>query len=99
MSQLENNIDLIFELVFTAGRWQGQVDLEKHYDREQYATAAVESIWSRKTTKPLHESSSARSVNVNLRSEQWRDGVEKSAKGYLKKAKEILILNLLENKK
>jgi len=65
-------------LAFTAGRWRGQVDLEEHYDHEQYGIAFVESMVARKTCKPCFPASTNRTVTVNLRSDMWRKGVAKT---------------------
>lgn len=78
-------------LAFEAGKWVGQVELEEHYDREQYSTAIVESFYSKKIAMPLHDASNGRSVTVNLRSNTWREGVRKSANEYLDKAKELTL--------
>ena len=83
-------IDAALRIAFEAGRWLGQVDLEKYYDREQYSKVMFESFISRKTTMPLESQSDGKTVKVNLRSEEWRLGVLKSSKEYLTKAKLIL---------
>lgn len=79
-------IELAIYLAFEAGRWLGQVDLEEHYDREQYGSALLESLVARKTAMPEHPESSGRTVTINLRSDTWREGVKKSAREYLEKA-------------
>jgi len=77
-------------LAFEAGRWLGQVDLEEHYDREQYAPAFFESLISKKTAMPIEKPSTGRTVTVNLRSDEWRAGVKKSAQEYLEQALNML---------
>jgi hypothetical protein len=74
-------------LAFEAGKWVGQVELEEHFDNDQYAQAALESLAARKTAMPLHEESTGRTVTVNLRSDEWRRGVRKSACKYMETAK------------
>ena len=74
------------DLAFEAGKWEGQVELEEHYDKEQYSQVLVEAINSRKTSLPFDLASAGNTIRVNLRSQVWRDGVRKSAKEYLKKA-------------
>jgi hypothetical protein len=74
------------DLAFEAGKWEGQVELEEHYDREQYSQSILESFYSKKTTTPLHGESKGRQVIINLRSHEWRNGVRKSTKEYLEKA-------------
>lgn len=81
-------------LAFEAGKWSGQVDLEEHFDRSQYSQALVESIVSRKTSMPTKEASNGKTVSVNLRSDEWRNGVRKSSKEYLDKALNLILTNL-----
>jgi hypothetical protein len=75
---------------YEAGRWRGQVDLEEYYDQEQFSTAAMESFESRKTAMPMLPESIGRTVTVNLRSQEWREGVERSAQEHVEKAFELL---------
>jgi hypothetical protein len=77
-------------LAYEAGRWRGQVDLEEHYDREQYSIALAESVVARTTCMPAFPASTGRTVTVNLRSDEWREGVEKSAKERFEMAWDIL---------
>ena len=77
-------------LAFEAGKWVGQVELEEHYDREQYSSVVIELLSAKKTAMPLHESSNGRTVIINLRSDIWREGVRKSANEYLNKARQYL---------
>jgi len=94
MTEMENAaFEAALLLAFEAGKWVGQVELEEHYDREQYSTAIVESLYSKKNAMPLHDESNGRSVTINLRSNTWREGVRKSANEYLEKAKKLLIKN------
>lgn len=94
MTEMENAaFEAALLLAFEAGKWVGQVELEEHYDREQYSTAIVESFYSKKNAMPLHDASNGRSVTINLRSNTWREGVRKSANEYLEKAKKLLIKN------
>ncbi len=87
------NSDLILEaaleLAFEAGRWQGQVDLEEHYDREQYSQALPEVFASRKTGMPNDLASIGRTVRINLRSDEWRKGVRQSVQEYLDRARAL----------
>lgn len=73
-------------LAFEAGKWVGQVELEEHYDREQYSSGIIEVLHARKHAMPITDASNGRTVTVNLRSDQWRAGVRKSADEYLKAA-------------
>lgn len=79
------------DLAFEAGKWEGQVELEEHYDREQYSEAIIESLYSRKNAMPMKEASSSRTVTINLRSLEWRKGVRVSAKQYVNKAMAFVI--------
>lgn len=83
-------IQMALLLAFEAGKWEGQVELEEHYDKEQYATSIMEYVHSRKNAMPLYESSRGRMITINLRSNDWRDGVRKSADQYLKKAYSLI---------
>lgn len=85
-------VDVALQLAFEAGMWAGQVDLEEHYDREQFAKSALEAVYARKNAMPMHEASTEKTVIVNLRSDKWREGVRKSAAEYLEKAR-ILVFN------
>lgn len=98
MDNIEDKIDIVLRLAFEAGRWQGQVDLEEYYDREQFATAIQEMIVSRKTAMPDKAASTGRTVTVNLRSDAWREGVRKSSEEYIEKAK-LIFISMLNNKK
>ena len=83
--------DLVaIQLAFEAGRWLGQVDLEEHYDREQYSQVMPEVFASRKTSTPNDFASTGKTVRLNLRSDKWREGVKKSAQEYLEKARQII---------
>lgn len=96
----KKDIDLIsigIQFAFEAGKWAGQVELEEHNDNEQYGSCAIESVYSRKTTMPLHNASKNREVVYNLRSLEWRKGVIKSSEKYKEKALEIILKVLLEN--
>lgn len=75
------------ELAFEAGKWEGQVELEEHFDREQYSQVIPEVFAAKKTAMPNDFASTGRTVRINLRSNEWRAGVRKSAKEYLDKAK------------
>lgn len=83
-------IEAALQIAFEAGRWQGQVDLEEHYDKEQFSQCVVESVNARNTSMPLKESSNGREVSVRLRSHKWRNGVKKSSEEYLQRAKKML---------
>lgn len=68
------------ELCFVAGRWRGQVDLEEHFDNESYFDAFLGALHDKKTNMPLHTVANVgeRPVRVNLRSDEWRNGVKKT---------------------
>lgn len=85
-----NKTDMALQLAYEAGKWAGQVELEKHYDNEQYSQVIFESILSKKTSMPFSNESIGNQVLITLRSKEWREGVIKSSKEYLKKAKDIL---------
>lgn len=87
-----NNIEIAIQLAFESGKWAGQVELEEHYDKEQYSTSIIESLHSKKTAMPIKECSNGRTVTINLRSQEWRNGVIKSSEEYKQKA-----INLLKN--
>lgn len=78
------------ELAFEAGKWEGQVELEEHFDREQYSQVIPEVFAAKKTAMPNDFASNGRTVRINLRSNEWRAGVRKSAKEYLDKAKTLI---------
>jgi len=94
---LNNEFFLIAEaallLAFEAGKWEGQVELEEHYDRSQYTEAFFEAAYSRKNAMPLKDASTGRTVTVNLRSDKWREGVRNSAKQYVDKALLLIASN------
>ena len=73
-------------LAFEAGKWEGQVELEEFYDRIQFSESFIEAAYSRKNAMPLKETSTGKTVTVNLRSDKWREGVRKSAREYVDKA-------------
>ena len=68
----------LIDIAFEAGKWAGQVELEEHYDCEQYSAVMPEVFSSKKTNLPADIASSGRTVRVNLRSQVWRDGVRKT---------------------
>ena len=76
-------------LAFEAGRWHGQVDLEEHYDIEQYGQSIAEVFHTKKTCRPIKKESIGKTVEINLRSDKWRKGVIKSSNAYLQKAKNL----------
>lgn len=88
---MDDKIKLAIELAFEAGKWVGQVELEEHYDKEQFSTAIMESLVSKKTAMPIDKASTGRTVTINLRSKEWRYGVIKSSNEYKQKAIELLI--------
>jgi len=79
------------QMAFEAGKWAGQVELEEHYDNEQYSKVALESIYSKKTAMPLDKASHEKQVTIKLRSDEWRNGVKKSSQEYLEKALQTLL--------
>lgn len=90
---MKSEIKLCLQLAFEAGKWMGQVDLEKHMDNEQYSEALLHSYITH--TKCIQPSECHnREVIYNLRSDEWRKGVELTAKNYLKEAEDILITYL-----
>src|SRR3990167_1047828 len=84
-------IKIALELAFEAGKWEGQVELEEHYDRSQYAEEFLEAAYSRKNAMPLKDASTGRTVTVNLRSDKWREGVRKSSREYVDKAMAFVV--------
>lgn len=93
-------IEFAIQLAFEAGRWLGQVDLESHYDREQYSQAIIECEYSKKFAMPAHPVASfdTREVTITLRSERWRTGVRNSSNEYLQMATNILNKLIKNNK-
>ena len=89
--EINNFFDIILQMVFEAGCWVGQVELEEHYDNEQYSTVVFEAIKSKKISIPLFKESTNKTVIVELRSDKWRNGVRKNANLYIEKAKFYLI--------
>lgn len=85
-SEFLSIVEVALQLAFEAGKWEGQVELEEHFDREQYLSSMAEVYHSRKNAMPLKDASNGRTVTINLRSEEWRNGVRKSAKEYVNKA-------------
>lgn len=84
-------IEVALELAYEAGKWVGQVELEEHYDRNQFAEALIEVAYSRKNAMPIREASTGRTVTINLRSDKWREGVRKSSREYLEKAMAFIV--------
>ena len=84
-------IKTALELAFEAGKWEGQVELEEFYDRNQFAEAFLEAAYSRKNAMPLKDASTGRTVTVNLRSDKWREGVRKSVREYVDKAMTFVV--------
>lgn len=89
-TELQLAIDAALQIAFEAGKWAGQAELEQFYDKEQFAISALESLYAKKNAMPLQEACNGRTVVVNLRSEEWRKGVNNSANKYLEKAKTII---------
>lgn len=90
-SEFLSIVEVALQLAFEAGKWEGQVELEEHFDREQYMSAMVEVFHSRKNAMPLNDVSNGKTVTINLRSDEWRNGVRKSAKEYVDKAMLLVI--------
>jgi len=65
-------------LAFEAGKWEGQVELEEHYDRNQFAEAFLEAAYARKNAMPLKDASTGRTVTVNLRSKKVCENIQES---------------------
>ena len=90
-------------LAYEAGKWEGQVELEEFMEENSFFDAFLGSIYSRKSGGAVSHSVSidddmiTRPVKYNLRSNEWREGVRKSANEYLTKA-ENFILNELKQK-
>ena len=83
------DIKALIDLAFELGKWEGQVELEEHFDKEQYSSCLPEAINSRKTASPSDLASNGRTVKINLRSQKWRDGVRKTCKEKLEKIKDM----------
>lgn len=90
-SEFLSTIEAALQIAFEAGKWEGQVELEEHYDKSQLPEAIIESIYSRKNAMPLKDASTGRTVTVNLRSEKWREGVRKSSKEYVDRAMHLVL--------
>jgi len=91
---MKDTILMAIDLAFEAGKWAGQVELEEHMDMAQYSQVALESIMTRKTATPHDIPSKGRTVRYNLRSDDWREGVKKSAGEYKNKAIEVIFNSL-----
>jgi hypothetical protein len=96
---LDDNIKMCLKIAFEAGRWLGQVDLEEHLDREQFSSCIYEALQSRKTTMPIKEGSTGRTIEYNLRSQKWRNGVKFEAEKLFKESFIVLKKILEDNKK
>ena len=84
-------IDAALMMAFEAGKWVGQVELEEHFDNNQLSESILEVLYSKKNAMPIKDASTGRTVTVNLRSDEWRKGVRKSANEYLERAKVLLV--------
>ena len=87
---MQERYEIALQLAFLAGRWRGQVDLEEHYDREQYSSVVPEAVNSRKMCLPQDLPSVGRTCRINLRSDKWREGVKKETEKYMNEARAIL---------
>lgn len=100
-AEIDTIIDNTFELAYMAGRWRGQVDLEKHMENDSYFDSFLGVVYDSKHSMPLHTVGGAedftKPVKYNLRSDNWRNGVTKSSLQDLEEAKEILKNKLYEN--
>jgi hypothetical protein len=82
-------ISLLVDTVFELGKWVGQVELEEHFDKEQYGQGILESLYAEKMCRPLHGTITDNQVIVNIRSQKWRDGVRKTCNDRLQNIKKI----------
>lgn len=73
---MSDRIAIAMQVAYELGRWRGQVDLEEHYENEQFSSSAMEVFHARKMSMPLLPSSKDNQVLITLRSQQWRDGVK-----------------------
>jgi len=84
-------------LVFEAGRWRGQVDLEEHMDNNSYFDAFLTGMYAKKSggecthTVSGNENLNGKPVKYNLRSDKWRNGVTKETNKTLKETINKLI--------
>src|SRR6056297_3133754 len=90
-------IEIALQVAFEAGKWEGQVELEEHFEKEQFSKCMSESIISKKTAMPSTPPSDGRTVTVNLRSQKWRKGVRESSKNFLKNV--MKKIEIFENEK
>lgn len=91
-------------LAFEAGTWLGQVELEESMDKNSYFDALLSCAQAKKTGMPAHTVSmrtingtidwNSRPVRYFLRTDQWREGVKRSANEYLMRAQQILNASL-----
>lgn len=86
----EKLICAAIDIAYEAGKWHGQVELEQHFDNEQYACCALEVLHAKKYGGPSCHASTGKSVTINLRSHNWRVGVVKSSGQYKKIALKML---------
>lgn len=97
-SEINAVIDAALMIAYEAGRWCGQVDLEEHYDNEQYKDALLEGLYAKRTAMPLYDSAvNRRTVNIELRSDEWREGARKTSQEYVENARQ-LIYQFIETK-
>jgi hypothetical protein len=88
-----NNKDfiiLLLDIAFEIGKWEGQVELEEHYDKEGYGQGILESLYAKKMCMPLHRSITDNQVIIKLRPQKWRDGVRKTCKEKLQDLKKMI---------
>ena len=96
-------IEAALMLAYEAGKWEGQVELEEHIERNSYYHAFLGHLYSQKTGGGVAHSVSTdkelltKPVKYNLRSNEWREGVRKSAKEYVGKALEFVKMNAGSN--
>ena len=90
---MRDKIEMAMMLAFEAGKWAGQVELEEHYDKEQYSSAILEVMHAKKHAMPISKASEGRDVTIRLRSQKWRDGVLNQSDQYLNMAMEMLGIN------
>jgi hypothetical protein len=83
---MKNKINCALAIAFEAGRWLGQVDLEEYYENEQYSKSVKDVFYSQIITMPNNTKLIGKQVIINLRSNEWREGVKKSSLEYLNQA-------------
>lgn len=72
-------VDACMVLAYEAGRWRGEVDLEERVDRSQDVQALIIARSGKTDQNLFSPSLDGRTTEIQLRSEQWREGATASS--------------------